>query len=164
MAKVKKTKQTAKTTKKVQRKRGKTLPRMTARQVEGLTVLHTDLARMFESSFSTFWMSVVDTNFQSLEVTTFGSFREQLESPGCCYTFCTAPLTGKAVLSYSGVTYAAVDRRMGGNGGAQNVSRHLTALERNVLSSLVVKHISDLEASWEHFPRLAYKYPISLKF
>lgn len=154
MAKAKKTRPKGKTSKKAQRRRGRILPKLTSSQEAGLTVLHTDLARTVASTFSTFWMSVVDTDFKSLQVTTFGAYRDQLEDPGFHYVCSVAPLKGKAVLSYSGVTYAAVDRRMGGHGSPLTGSRHPTEIERKVLSSLAVNHLSDIEAAWDHVIRL----------
>ena len=125
--------------------------RVSKDQQRTLENLHSNLARMMASSFSTIQRSVVDCDIAFVDQTTYAEFIMSLSNPSCSYTFSIEPLGGPAILDFSlPVAYSFIDRQFGGTGGnPPSEARPLTALERMVMSKVVTRSLADFEATWE---------------
>ena len=125
--------------------------RVSKDQTRTLENLHSNLARMMASSFSTMQRSVVDCDIAFVDQTTYAEFIMSLSNPSCSYTFTIEPLGGPAVIDFSlPVAYSFIDRQFGGSGGnPPSEARPLTSAERTVMGKVVTRTLADLEATWE---------------
>ena len=125
--------------------------RVSKDQQRTLENLHSNLARMMASSFSTMQRSVVDCDIAFVDQTTYAEFIMSLSNPSCSYTFTVEPLGGPAIIDFSlPVAYSFVDRQFGGTGGnPPKEARPLTSIERSVMGKVVTRSLADLEATWE---------------
>ena len=125
--------------------------RVSKDQTRTLENLHSNLARMMASSFSTMQRSVVDCDIAFVDQTTYAEFIMSLSNPSCSYTFTIEPLGGPAIIDFSlPVAYSFIDRQFGGSGGnPPSEARPLTAIERTVMTKVVTRTLADLEATWE---------------
>ena len=125
--------------------------RLSTERVQILENLHSNLARMLASSFSTMQRSVVDCDIKFVDQTTYGEFIATLSNPSCSYTFTIDPFGGTAILDFSlPVAYSFIDRHYGGSGGnPPSHARPLTRLERTVTNNVLRNSLVDLEATWE---------------
>jgi flagellar motor switch protein FliM len=131
--------------------------RVSKDQQRTLENLHSNLSRMMASSYSTMQRSVVDCDIAFVDQTTYAEFIMSLSNPSCSYTFTIEPLGGPAIIDFSlPVAYSFVDRQFGGTGGnPPQKARPLTSLERMVMSKVVTRTLSDLEATWEALLKIA---------
>jgi len=125
--------------------------RVSKDQTRTLENLHSNLARMMASSFSTMQRSVVDCDIAFVDQTTYAEFIMSLSNPSCSYTFTIEPLGGPAIIDFSlSVAYSFIDRQFGGSGGnPPSDARPLTSIERTVMGKVVTRTLADLEATWE---------------
>jgi len=125
--------------------------RVSKDQTRTLENLHSNLARMMASSFSTEQRCVVDCDIAFVDQTTYAEFIMSLSNPSCSYTFTIEPLGGPAIIDFSlPVAYSFIDRQFGGTGGqTQQEGRPLTSIERTVMGRVVTRTLADLEATWE---------------
>ena len=125
--------------------------RVSKDQNRTLENLHSNLARMMASSFSTLQRSVVDCDIAFVDQTTYAEFIMSLSNPSCSYTFTIEPLGGPAIVDFSlPVAYAFIDRQFGGTGSQPpGEARPLTSIERTVMGKVVTKTLTDLETTWE---------------
>ncbi len=125
--------------------------RVSKDQQRTLENLHSNLARMMASSFSTMQRSVVDCDIAFVDQTTYAEFIMSLSNPSCSYTFTIEPLGGPAIIDFSlPVAYSFIDRQFGGTGGnPPSEARPLTSIERTVMGKVVTRTLADLEATWE---------------
>jgi len=125
--------------------------RVSKDQQRTLENLHSNLARMVASSFSTEQRCVVDCEIAFVDQTTYAEFIMSLSNPSCSYTFTIEPLGGPAIIDFSlPVAYSFIDRQFGGTGGqTQQEGRPLTSIERTVMGKVVTRTLADLEATWE---------------
>ena len=125
--------------------------RVSKDQQRTLENLHSNLARMMASSFSTMQRSVVDCDIAFVDQTTYAEFIMSLSNPSCSYTFTVEPLGGPAIMDFSiPVAYSFIDRQFGGTGGKPpSEARPLTSIERTVMGKVVTRTLADLEATWD---------------
>jgi len=125
--------------------------RVSKEQQRTLENLHSNLARMMASSFSTEQRCVVDCEIAFVDQTTYAEFIMSLSNPSCSYSFTIEPLAGPAIIDFSlPVAYSFIDRQFGGSGGqTQQEARPLTSIERTVMGKVVTRTLADLEATWE---------------
>ena len=125
--------------------------RVSKDQTRTLENLHSNLARMMASSFSTMQRSVVDCDIAFVDQTTYAEFIMSLSNPSCSYTFTIEPMGGPAIIDFSlPVAYSFIDRQFGGSGGnPPSDARPLTSIERTVMGKVVTRTLADLEATWE---------------
>lgn len=125
--------------------------RVSKDQNRTLENLHSNLARMMASSFSTLQRSVVDCDIAFVDQTTYAEFIMSLSNPSCSYTFTIEPLGGPAIVDFSlPVAYSFIDRQFGGTGAQPSgEARPLTSIERTVMGKVVTKTLTDLETTWE---------------
>ena len=125
--------------------------RVSKDQQRTLENLHSNLARMMASSFSTMQRSVVDCDIAFVDQTTYAEFIMSLSNPSCSYTFTVEPLGGPAIMDFSlPVAFSFIDRQFGGTGGnPPREARPITSIERSVMGKVVTRSLADLEATWE---------------
>ena len=125
--------------------------RVSKNQTRTLENLHSNLARMMASSFSTIQRSVVDVDIAFVDQTTYREFIDSLSNPSVSYTFTIEPFGGPAILDFSlPVAYGFIDRAFGGEGRTLPYERRpTTAIERTVMTRVVTRALADLEATWE---------------
>ncbi|MDA0748086.1 MAG: flagellar motor switch protein FliM [bacterium] len=130
--------------------------RVSKDQTRTLENLHSNLARLMASSFSTMQRSVVDCDIAFVDQTTYAEFIMSLSNPSCSYTFTIEPLGGPAIIDFSlPVAYSFIDRQFGGTGGnPPQEGRALTSIERTVMGKVVTRTLADLEATWEQLIKI----------
>ena len=130
--------------------------RVSKDQQRTLENLHANLARLMASSFSTLQRSVVDCDIAFVDQTTYAEFIMSLSNPSCSYTFTIEPLGGPAIVDFSlPVAYSFIDRQFGGTGAnPPQEARPLTNIERNVMAKVVMRTLTDLEATWEQLLKI----------
>ena len=130
--------------------------RVSKDQTRTLENLHSNLARLMASSFSTMQRSVVDCDIAFVDQTTYAEFIMSLSNPSCSYTFTIEPLGGPAIIDFSlPVAYSFIDRQFGGVGGnPPQEGRALTSIERTVMTKVVTRTLAELEATWEQLIKI----------
>ena len=125
--------------------------RVSRDQARTLENLHSNLARMMASSFSTVHRSVVDCDIAFVDQTTYAEFIMSLSNPSCSYSFAIEPLGGPAIIDFSlPVAYSFIDREFGGSGGKPPTeARPLTSIERKVMGKVATRMLADLEGTWD---------------
>ncbi len=124
--------------------------RVSKDQMRTLENLHSNLARMMSSSFSTFHRSMVDVDIKFVDQTTYAEFIMWLSNPSCSYTFVLEPLGGPAIIDIPmGMVSAFIDRQFGGTDDPPPMPRVVTTIERIIMAQVIRRMMADLEATWE---------------
>lgn len=125
--------------------------RVSKNQQRTIENLHSNLARLMASAFSTMQRSVVDCDIAFVDQTTYAEFIMSLSNPSCSYICTIEPLGGPVIVDFSlPVAYSFIDRQFGGTGGnPPQEARPLTNIERTVMSKVVTRTLANLETTWE---------------
>jgi len=120
-------------------------------QTRRIESIHEQFARLFSATLSSSMRMVIDVDVAFCDQLLYNEFIVSLPSPCTAYSFSLGSSGGQAILSFaSEVVMAVVDRALGGQGhGTVGDARPLTQIEANLVSKLVTRVLSDLEAAWE---------------
>lgn len=120
-----------------------------------LTNIYTRFAVSMQALLSSRLRLPTDVTIGSVEQATFGEFIMSLGNPCAAFVFDLgggAEFQGVLDLSID-LSYQLIDRMFGGPGGARDVNRPLTQLERLVLKGVADRTLAFLGEGWsEHLP------------
>lgn len=118
-------------------------------QVRTLNSLHEHFARLFSTSLSAFLRSIVEVKLVSVDQLAYSEFIRSIPNPTCICTVEMQPLNGNALLELSPtLSFAIVDRLMGGSGQEFKRNRELTEIEQTIIEKITLRAFECLKDSW----------------
>jgi flagellar motor switch protein FliM len=93
--------------------------------------------------------------FGKVEQLTYDEYVRSLPNPSYMVILSLNPLPGAALLQFPlPITFAAIDRLLGGTGDAASPKRPLTEIEQNLMRSVVDRALRELEYAYETLVRV----------
>lgn len=123
--------------------------RISKEQMRSLHFLHDRFARNVATSLSAYLRAATDISLLSVEQFTYSEVLMSLPDPTAFYAMSLAPLDGLAALEINpSVSFAVIDRMLGGSGQGLEVTRALTDIEQNVIDGVVTLLRESLTETW----------------
>ena len=124
--------------------------RVSKDQIRSLHFMHDRFARNIAQSLSAYLRAVTDVSIVSVEQFNYSEFLMSLPDPTAFYAVSLQPFDGLAALELSpAVAFTMIDRMLGGNGTAVQLSRALTEIEQNVVDAVVRLLLENLTEMWK---------------
>jgi flagellar motor switch protein FliM len=123
--------------------------------VRAFQIVHETFARQFSTVLATTLRAVAHCSLTTVEQLTYDEYVRSLPNPSFMIILSLNPLPGAAVLQLPlPITFAAIDRLLGGSGDALSPKRPLTEIESNLMRSLVDRGLRELEYAYESLVRV----------
>src|SRR5262245_42078449 len=123
--------------------------RVTKDQIRSLHFLHDRFAKNATTSLAAFLRTTIELSIVSVEQFSYSEFLMALPDPTAFYAFTMAPFEQLGALEVNpSVTFAMVDRLLGGSGMTGTPERALTEIEQNVVDSVVKVLLEHLTEAW----------------
>lgn len=124
--------------------------RVSKEQIRSLHFLHDRFARNATTSLAAFLRTTIELSIVSVEQLAYSEFLMALPDPTAFYALSTAPSDALGALELNpGVSFAMVDRILGGSGECGIPNRALTEIEQNVIDSVVKLLLQHLTETWK---------------
>ena len=124
--------------------------RASREQIRSLHLLHDRFARNLGTSLSAYLRTVTEVGIVSVEQFTYAEFLMSLPDPTAYYAMSIQPMEGIAALELNpSIAFTMIDRMLGGNGTAVQLSRALTEIEQNVVDAVVRLLLENLTEMWK---------------
>lgn len=118
-------------------------------QIHSLHNIHENYCRGLTTYFSGNLHSVVESSVLSIEQITYDEFIRSLPNPTVLALYSLSPLEGTVLLEISpALTFAVVDRLLGGQGEGAEKNRDLTEIERTIIGNRLSQMILISEEAW----------------
>lgn len=118
-------------------------------QIHSLHNIHENYCRGLSTYFSGNLHSVVESSVLSIEQLTYDEFIRSLPNPTVLALYSFSPLEGTILLELSpSLTFAVVDRLLGGQGEGAEKNRDLTEIEKTIIANRLSQMIFTLEEAW----------------
>lgn len=132
--------------------------RVSKEQVRSLYLLHDTFARNLSSTLPNFLRTFAEVTLLSVEQRPYVEYLSGLPDPSAIFKMSMSPLQGPAVLELSpSVTFAIVDRQLGGAGNSLSESRALTEIEQRVVEGVLNIVNESLRSAWQPIIDLEFK-------
>ncbi|MCU1428418.1 MAG: Flagellar motor switch protein FliM [Actinomycetia bacterium] len=123
--------------------------------VRAFQIVHETFARQFSTVLGTTLRAVAHCSLTSVEQLTYDEYVRSLPNPSYMVILSLAPLPGAAVFQLPlPITFAAIDRLLGGSGNALSPKRPLTEIEANLMRTLIDRALRELEYAYESLVRI----------
>lgn len=123
--------------------------------MRALQIVHETFARQLTTVLATTLRSGASVTLERVEQLTYDEYIRSLPSPSYMIILSLRPLPGAAVLQLPmPITFAAIDRLLGGGGEALSPKRSLTEIETNLMRSVVERSLRELEYAYETLARV----------
>jgi flagellar motor switch protein FliM len=131
--------------------------RVSNEQIYALQFLHERCARNLSTSLSAYLRTTINLSVASVEQFSYGEFLASLTDPTAFYAVGMAPFEELGAIEINpSVTFAMIDRMLGGSGQAAPVSRPLTEIEQNVVDAVVKLLLDGLAEAWRTVTTLTF--------
>jgi flagellar motor switch protein FliM len=118
--------------------------------VRAFQMVHETFARQFSTVLATTLRAVAHCSVSSVDQLTYDEYIRSLPNPSFMVILSLNPLPGAAVLQLPlPITFAAIDRLLGGSGDALSPKRPLTEIESNLMRTLIDRALRELEYAYE---------------
>src|SRR2546423_784094 len=118
--------------------------------VRAFQIVHETFARQLSTVLATTLRAVAHVSLTSVEQLTYDEYVRSLPNPSYMVILSLNPLPGAAVMQLPlPITFAAIDRLLGGTGDAASPKRPLPELEPNLMRSVVDPALPELEHEHE---------------
>jgi flagellar motor switch protein FliM len=129
-------------------------------QLRTLEMIHENYARLVSTFMSGYLRSFVTVDLLSVEQLTYHEFTNSLANPTILALCDIPPLSGSFILDIGpSLTYAIIDRILGGGGNGDIKTRNFTEIEVSIMKSLLERTADLLVEPWsnviEFAPRVA---------
>src|SRR5690349_15948573 len=115
--------------------------------VRAFQIVHETFARQLSTVLATTLRAGASCSFGKVEQLTYDEYVRSLPNPSYMVILSLNPLPGAALLQFPlPITFAAVDRLLGGIAGAASPKRPLTEIEQNLMRSVVDRALRELES------------------
>jgi flagellar motor switch protein FliM len=123
--------------------------------VRAFQIVHETFARQLSTVLATTLRAGASTTFVNVEQLTYDEYVRSLPNPSYLVILSLNPLPGAALLQFPlPITFAAIDRLLGGTGDAAGPKRPLTEIEQNLMRSVVDRALRELEYAYETLVRV----------
>jgi flagellar motor switch protein FliM len=123
--------------------------------VRAFQIVHETFARQLSTVLATTLRAGASCSFGKVEQLTYDEYIRSLPNPSYMAILSLNPLPGAALLQFPlPITFAAVDRLLGGTGDAASPKRPLTEIEQNLMRSVVERALRELEYAYETLVRV----------
>lgn len=118
-------------------------------------IVHETFARQLSTVLATTLRAGASSSFGKVEQLTYDEFIRSLPNPSYMVILSLNPLPGAALMQFPlPITFAAIDRLLGGTGDATSPKRPLTEIEQNLMRSVVDRALRELEYAYETLVRV----------
>nr|MDA8224155.1 flagellar motor switch protein FliM [Desulfitobacterium hafniense] len=118
-------------------------------QIHSLHNIHENYCRGLTTFFSGNLHSVVESAVLSIEQITYDEFIRSLPNPTVLALYSLSPLEGTVLMEVSpALTFAVVDRLLGGQGEGAEKNRDLTEIEKTIIENRLRQMILISEEAW----------------
>lgn len=118
-------------------------------QLRALELIYTSCARGLTNNLSTIFRSSVEVESEGIAETTYNDFFALLPEPASLALLSIRPLVGRVVLAIDpGLSFAMVDRLLGGPGLVLTKLRDLTEIEKGLLGRVIERIMRAIADSW----------------
>lgn len=125
-------------------------------QIRTLYMLHENFARLLNTYLSTNLRSMVNVSVASVEQLTYEEFVRSLSNPSVIGIVTMEPLKGNVILEMSpNITFAIIDRLLGGLGETIEKIRTLTDIEEFVIRKVLKNTLGNLAEAWQNVSKLS---------
>lgn len=126
-------------------------------QTRALQMLHEHFARLFSTSLSAFLRSLVDVALVSVDQLSYDEFIRSVPNPTCINIINARPLSGQAIIEISpALSFAIVDRLMGGRGQEFSKNRELTEIEQVLIERILSRAFDCMQEAWAGVYKLSF--------
>jgi flagellar motor switch protein FliM len=123
--------------------------------VRAFEIVHETFARQLSTVLATTLRAVAHVSLTSVEQLTYDEYVRSLPNPSYMVILSLNPLPGAIVLQLPlPITFAAIDRLLGGSGDALSPKRPLTEIESNLMRGLMDRALRELEYAYETLVRV----------
>jgi flagellar motor switch protein FliM len=123
--------------------------------VRAFQIVHETFARQLSTVLATTLRAGASCSFGAVAQLTYDEYVRGLPNPSYMVILSLNPLPGAALLQLPlPITFAAIDRLLGGTGDAQSPKRPLTEIEQNLMRSVVDRALRELEYAYETLVRV----------
>ncbi len=123
--------------------------------VRAFQIVHETFARQLSTVLATTLRAGASSAFDKVEQLTYDEYVRSLPNPSYMVILSLNPLPGAALLQFPlPITFAAIDRLLGGTGDAGSPKRPLTEIEQNLMRSVVDRALRELEYAYETLVRV----------
>ncbi|MDR1916555.1 MAG: flagellar motor switch protein FliM [Synergistaceae bacterium] len=128
-------------------------------QMRAIQMIHESFSRSLTTSLSTMVRSMVAVEVVAVDQLAYDEFIHSLVQPTVIGILEMYPLSGNAILEVNNhLTFAIIDRLLGGKGEPLRKPRDLTDIERTVVERVMMKILEHLEESWSTVVDIRFRF------
>jgi flagellar motor switch protein FliM len=128
-------------------------------QMRAIQMIHESFSRTLTTSLSTMVRSMVSVEVVAVDQLAYDEFINSLVQPTVIGVLEMYPLSGNAILEVNNqLTFAIIDRLLGGKGEPLRKPRDLTDIERTVMERVMMKILEHLEESWSTVVDIRFRF------
>jgi flagellar motor switch protein FliM len=128
-------------------------------QMRAIQMIHESFSRSLTTSLSTMVRSMVSVEVVAVDQLAYDEFIHSLVQPTVIGILEMYPLSGNAILEINNqLTFAIIDRLLGGKGEPLRKPRDLTDIERTVVERVMMKILEHLEESWSTVVDIRFRF------
>jgi flagellar motor switch protein FliM len=128
-------------------------------QLRAIQMIHESFCRSLTTSLSTMVRSMVSVEVVAVDQLAYDEFINSLVQPTVIGVLEMYPLSGNALLEVNNqLTFAIIDRLLGGKGEPLRKPRDLTDIERTVMERVMMKILEHLEESWSTVVDIRFRF------
>ncbi|MDR1965340.1 MAG: flagellar motor switch protein FliM [Synergistaceae bacterium] len=128
-------------------------------QLRAIQMIHESFCRALTTSLSTMVRSMVSVEVVAVDQLAYDEFIHSLVQPTVIGILEMYPLSGSAILEINNqLTFAIIDRLLGGKGEPLRKPRDLTDIERTVVERVMMKILEHLEESWSTVVDIRFRF------
>lgn len=125
-------------------------------QIRTLYMMHENFARLLNTYLSTNLRSMVNVDVASVEQLTYEEFIRSLSNPSVVGVVSMTPLKGNIIMELdSNISFATMDRLLGGLGEALEKIRTLTDIEETVMRKVIENILSNFSEAWQNVVKIS---------
>lgn len=128
-------------------------------QMRAIQMIHESFARSLTTSLSSMVRSMVAVEVVAVDQLAYDEFIHSLVQPTVIGILEMYPLSGNALMEIGNqLTFAVIDRLLGGKGEPLRKPRDLTDIEQTVIERVMMKALEHLEEAWSTVVDIRFRF------
>lgn len=128
-------------------------------QLRAIQMIHESFARSLTTSLSSMVRSMVSVEVVAVDQLAYDEFIHSLVQPTVIGILEMYPLSGNAIMELGNLlTFAIIDRLLGGKGEPLRKPRDLTDIEQTVIERVMMKALEHLEEAWSTVVDIRFRF------